>query len=35
MDELLRDFVDAGRMKLIRESYNPCYTIEPLASSQE
>ncbi|MDO8909270.1 MAG: nucleotide 5'-monophosphate nucleosidase PpnN [Pseudohongiella sp.] len=30
MDELLRDFVDAGRMKLIKESYNPCYTIEPV-----
>ncbi len=29
MDALLRDFVDAGRMKLIRESYNPCYTIQP------
>jgi hypothetical protein len=35
MDELLRDFVEAGRMKLIRESYNPCYTIEPLAGSQQ
>jgi hypothetical protein len=30
MDGLLRDFVEAGRMKLIRESYNPCYTIEPV-----
>lgn len=30
MDQLLREFVDAGRMKLIRESYNPCYTIEPV-----
>jgi pyrimidine/purine-5'-nucleotide nucleosidase len=30
MDQLLRDFVAAGRMKLIRESYNPCYTIEPV-----
>lgn len=30
MDALLRDFVEAGRMKLIRESYNPCYTIQPL-----
>jgi len=32
MDELLRDFVDVGRMKIIRESYNPCYTIEPVVS---
>ena len=32
MDTLLRDFVAAGRMKLIRESYNPCYTIEPVES---
>lgn len=30
IDQLLRDFVQAGRMKLIRESYNPCYTIEPV-----
>lgn len=30
IDALLRDFVDVGRMKLIRESYNPCYTIDPL-----
>ena len=30
IDELLRDFVEAGRMKLIREDYNPCYTIQPL-----
>lgn len=29
MDALLREFVEAGRMKLIRESYNPCYTIQP------
>ncbi|HLT64117.1 MAG TPA: nucleotide 5'-monophosphate nucleosidase PpnN, partial [Pseudohongiella sp.] len=30
MDALLRDFVEAGRMKLIREDYNPCYTIQPV-----
>lgn len=28
IDALLREFVEAGRMKLIRESYNPCYTIQ-------
>ena len=35
LDALLRDFVDDGRMKLIREQYNPCYTIEPLEESLE
>lgn len=35
LDDLLRDFVDDGRMKLIREEYNPCYTIQPLEESVE
>lgn len=30
MDALLRDFVADGRMKLLREQYNPCYTMHPL-----
>jgi hypothetical protein len=30
IDELLREFVEAGRMKLVKASYNPCYTIEPM-----
>lgn len=30
MDSLLRGFVADGRMKILREQYNPCYTIEPL-----
>lgn len=29
MDDLLRDFVAHGRMKILREDYNPCYTIVP------
>lgn len=35
LDDLLRDFVADGRMKLIREEYNPCYTIEPLEEAVE
>ncbi|MBC54521.1 MAG: LOG family protein [Gammaproteobacteria bacterium] len=30
MDSLLRDFVADGRMKILREQYNPCYTVHPL-----
>jgi len=30
MDDLLRDFVADGRMKLLRDQYNPCYTMRPL-----
>lgn len=30
MDSLLRDFVADGRMKIVREQYNPCYTVHPL-----
>ncbi|HEA62520.1 pyrimidine/purine nucleotide monophosphate nucleosidase domain-containing protein, partial [Pseudohongiella sp.] len=30
MDSLLRDFVADGRMKILREQYNPCYTVRPL-----
>lgn len=30
MDGLLRDFVADGRMKILREHYNPCYTIHPI-----
>lgn len=30
MDTLLRDFVADGRMKLLREQYNPCYTMHPV-----
>jgi pyrimidine/purine-5'-nucleotide nucleosidase len=30
MDTLLRSFVAKGRMKILMEHYNPCYTIEPL-----
>ena len=35
MDGLLRDFVAHGRMKLARERYNPCYTIEPEPAQSE
>ncbi|MEX0740969.1 MAG: nucleotide 5'-monophosphate nucleosidase PpnN [Pseudohongiella sp.] len=31
MDGLLRDFVADGRMKLLREQYNPCYTMHPVS----